>query len=309
MSDHYPIEAKTAVGSAFIRAAHVEVSERPYVFNDIFANMLLTHEEKKEFRESFSNQYYNWTTKKWYRDAGKTILEDHFLGYMQTSPLVPEVLARQVYAESHICTSSSRYFRQYLILGAGLDTFSLRNSDLDLKVYEIDRPIVAGFKKQRLISSDLEKMSRYCSVPIDFECEEFPEKLEESGFRTDLPSIVSWLGVTPYLTFKGIENTFHALSSVLCRSSIVVFDFTLPEALDSRGGCPFTIELADRLEKIGDPLQINLGSEAYVALAKKMGFNLLEILTPDNIQSRYFSSRTDGLRAAEFVCLAAVMRI
>lgn len=305
----YPIEARTALGAAFIRASHLEVHNKPYVFNDHLATALLTQAEKNEFRERFAEQYNNWTKKTWFQEAKMTVLEDDFLGYMRTSPLVPEILARQAYAESFISSRSNIPINQYAILGAGLDTFALRNSDSNLKVYEIDRKIMVDFKKQRLVLSGFGRKDRYRSVSVDFESEDLAERLKDSGFSSNVPSVVSLLGVTPYLTFEGIENTFGALNNVLCPSSVVVFDYTLPEALDRTCGCPFTIELADRLAEIGEPLQISLRSEDYKMLLTRMGFNLIENLSPIDVHSRYFAGRSDGLQAAAFVCLAAAKKL
>ena len=100
---------------------------------------------------------------------------------------------------------------------------------------------------------------------------------------------------------------FISVRRILCEGSVIAYDYTRPAALSPVGGCPFTIELAKRLDQLGDPLHLDLNTDGYETLLQRSGFRLLEHLAPSDIQARYFSNRRDGLSAASHVCLAAAI--
>lgn len=302
----YPREARTAMGAAFIRAAHLQVGHAPYVFEDYFAEALLEEDEKNDFREYFSGQYTSWLGQPWFPSIANSPVSDPFIGYMHTSPLVPEVLARQAYAEGFLTRLGSKCM-QYVILGAGLDTFSFRSSNPGLLVYEVDRKEVSGFKMSRATSLRGAPGRAPVYVPMNLGADDLSDRLLNAGLKRHLPTEVSCLGLTPYLTATSLQETLSSLRGVMCESSIVVFDYTLPEALNANEGCPFTIELARRLEELGDPLQLELDTEAYRNVLGKAGFRVLEHLSPPDIQEKYFEGRRDGLLAAKYVCLFAAI--
>jgi methyltransferase (TIGR00027 family) len=302
----YPSEARTAMGAAFIRAAHLQVGHSPYVFEDYFAEVLLKQDEKNDFREYFSCQYTSWLGQPWFPSKANLPVSDPFLGYMRTSPLVPEVLARQAYAEGFLRRLGSKCM-QYVILGAGLDTFAFRSSNRDLIVYEVDRKEVSDFKMSRATLLRGAPGSAPVYVPMNLGADDLPSRLLKAGLKRHLPTQVSCLGLTPYLTATNLQETLGSLRGVMSESSVVVFDYTMPEALNANDGCPFTIELAGRLEELGDPLQLELDTEAYSRVINKAGFRVLEHLSPSDIQERYFEGRSDGLLAAKYVCLCAAI--
>ena len=105
---------------------------------------------------------------------------------------------------------------QYVILGAGLDTFGYRRPDVlgALRVFEVDHPRVQSWKRERLRAAGTNEPAGVRFVPVDFECESLQEGLARMAFRWDAPAFVSWLGVTQYLTPAAIQSTLDRLGSL-----------------------------------------------------------------------------------------------
>lgn len=305
----YPREARTAMGAAFIRAAHMQIGQPPYVFEDYLADALFEAHERSDFREYFAGQYNSWCEQPWFQSRADGLVDDPFIGYMRTSPLVPEILARQAFAEGLLTDSETTTYRQYVILGAGLDTFAFRNPNAGLVVYEVDRAVVSIFKKGRASAIGNVKGRGPVYVPMTIEADDLGDRLLNAGLKRDMPTLVSCLGLTPYLQMGKLADMFSSVRGVLSEGSVVAYDYTMPEALFPLGGCPFTIELAKRLDRLGDPLHLELDAEGNRILLARSGFRLLEHLAPIDIQARYFEGRKDGLSAASHVCLAAAMAV
>lgn len=304
----YPREARTAMGAAFIRAAHIRVGHSPLVFEDWLADLLLETDEKSEFREYFARQFNSWYLQPWFQSRSDGLSGDAFTGYMRTSPLVPEVLARQAFAEG-ILTASATTYKQYVILGAGFDSFAFRNPNPELVVYEVDRNEVSSFKRSRtsLLQNVPGRVPIYVATTLDMS--DLGDRLLKAGLRTNVPTLVSCLGLTPYLWLRELTEMFASVRRVLDRQSVIVYDYTMPEALSPSGGCPFTIELAARLDQLGDPLRLELNEDGHRSLLEHSGFRLIEHLAPREIQTRYFKGRSDGLSAASHVRLACAIAI
>lgn len=296
------------MGAAFIRAAHTQVGHSPLVFEDWLADVLLEADEKRDFKEYFACQFKSWCDQPWFQSFANGFVGDPFSGYMQTSPLVPEVLARQAFAEG-ILTASGTIYGQYVILGAGLDTFSYRNPNSGLVVYEVDRNEVSTFKKSRTLSLRNVPGRAPIYVAMTLEDGDLGGRLLKAGLQSNVPTLVSCLGLTPYLRLRDLTEMFASLRRVLDWRSAIAYDYTMPEALSPIGGCPFTIELAGRLDQLGDPLHLELNADGHRKLLEHSGFRLIEHLAPGEIQTRYFKDRKDGLSAASHVCLASAIAI
>ena len=128
-----------------------------------------------------------------------------------------------------------RGVRQIVILGAGLDTFALRNPHgaLDIRIYEVDHPATQAWKRQRLAEAQIALPPWLTFVPVDFERDDVGEKLAAAGFQQNTPAFFTWLGVVPYLTQDAIGRTLDYMSSI--QDAEVVFDYMeLPEAFLGR---------------------------------------------------------------------------
>jgi methyltransferase (TIGR00027 family) len=204
--------------------------------------------------------------------------------------------ARSRFAEDELARAVARGVRQYVVLGAGLDTFAYRNphAALGLRVFEVDHPATQEWKRARLLSAGIEIPAETVFVPVNFERQSLAGALPSAGFRAGEPAFFSWLGVVPYLT----EGAFLATMSFIAGlppASGVVFDYAVERhalgpleqlALDA---------LASRVAAAGEPFQLFFDPAVLAAQLRQLGFRHLEDLDAAEINSRYFRNRADGL--------------
>src|SRR6202046_1423097 len=136
--------------------------------------------------------------------------------------------ARSRIAEDALSRAVERGIRQIVILGAGLDTFALRNPHgaLEVRIYEVDHPATQAWKIERLAEAQIALPPWLILVPVDFERDDVGEKLVAAGFQQNSPTFFTWLGVVPYLTQDAISRTLDYMSSI--QNSEVVFDYMEP---------------------------------------------------------------------------------
>ncbi|HEY6351493.1 MAG TPA: class I SAM-dependent methyltransferase [Candidatus Angelobacter sp.] len=207
------------------------------------------------------------------------------------------ITARSRYAEDQLAHAVIRGTRQYVVLGAGLDTFACRNPFAGLHVFEVDHPATQAWKRKQLESVGIAVPASLAFVPIDFEKQTLAQALELSGFKADQPAFFSWLGVTPYLVNETALAILRWVISV-CSSNGIVFDYVVPRSsLGPLSRVAFDL-LANRVAAAGEPF---VGFFAPLELARdlrNMGFAFIEDLDAEKINERYFTGRSDHLRVA-----------
>ena len=207
-------------------------------------------------------------------------------------------LIRSRYAEDCLGEAVARGLAQYLILGAGLDTFAYRQPAWAhaLRIFEIDHPATQSFKRERLAKSGIVPPSNLIFVPVDFETTSLSQALDASGFAFDRPAFCSWLGVTQYLTNPAIEATL-AFMQTLPRKSEIVLSFILPQdALDGIEAHAVATASAKAAE-VGEPWLSRFQPADLASQLLRMGFSEVVHLTPDQAHERYLKGRRDGLAA------------
>ena len=204
---------------------------------------------------------------------------------------------RSRFAEDGLAEAIQRGVRQYVVLGAGLDTFAYRNpypSDT-LRVFEVDHPATQAWKRSRLAEGGIAVPPSLTFVPVDFGTAQLPRALAAAGFRDEVPSWLAWLGVTMYLTRAAFDDTLRFIASQPAGSG-VVFDYALsPSALDARGRAVFEA-MAERVSAAGEPWQTTFVPEELARDLRAMGFTEVEDLGAKEIEARYLHGRQDGLR-------------
>jgi O-methyltransferase involved in polyketide biosynthesis len=224
------------------------------------------------------------------------------------------LVARSRYAEDLLAQAVAQGTRQYLILGAGLDTFAYRNPWLHLRVFEVDHPGTQLWKQQLLAEAQLRPASGPGSasatgseansatgipippnltfLPVDFETQSLAAQLAAHGFHHEQPTFVAWLGVVPYLTRPAFQATLGYLAQ-LAPGSGLVFDYGLPRASLAAQDQQAHDILAARVQAAGEPFQLYLTpSDVAAALS---AFSHLEDLGTPELNARYFAHRTDHL--------------
>ena len=205
--------------------------------------------------------------------------------------------ARSRYAEDQLARAIASGTAQYVILGAGLDTFPYRNpySKCGLRVFEVDHPNTQAWKRRRLALTAIPVPSSVTFVPIDFERQRLEVELERAGFRLDEPAFFSWLGVTSYLTNEAVMATLTLIHS-LCPENAIAFDYALPRQTLSEGEKMAFDAISKRVLRADEPFRGFFRPEVLVNDLKEIGFRRVESPTTDQINALYFRNRLDGLR-------------
>ena len=291
----------TALMSAFGRAFHTENEDHP-VFTDYLAKELMTAEEYAAVQGYILGgaQFFEpeigsaaWEPK----ELVRKIVNTH---------IAPSPLCRSAYTEQALKTAVLTSTKQYVILGAGLDTFTFREKEFlsKHKVFEVDRSAMQADKRERIVRAGWTVPDNLAFVPVDFAKDSLTERLAAAGFDPSAKSFFSWLGVTYYLSAEAIDKTLSELSSLCADGSTLVFDYPDENFFDApEKRVQNTIMMA---KAGGEPMQ---SAFSYIKLEKmleKHGFLIYELLTPDEIQRDIIGKAGADLKAFEHVnyCLA-----
>ena len=266
----YATPSRTALRVALRRAAHQLYDAQPLVLDDPIAVPILGQE--------FLPELHKTTTK----------LEKPF-----SSALRAFLVSRSRYAEDMLSNAVARGVTQYVLLGAGLDTFAYRNPYPNIRVFEIDHPATQRWKRGLLETSDIPVPHNLTFVPVDFEHQTLPTQLLASGFDSSAPTFFAWLGVVPYLTLEAFRSTVRYIAARPPGSGLV-FDYGQPRSALPRIEQLAHDSLAARVKLAGEPFQLFF-TPREVAAELADFYNLEDLGSPE-INARYFDHRTDNLR-------------
>jgi methyltransferase (TIGR00027 family) len=206
------------------------------------------------------------------------------------------MVVRSRFAEDQLARAIERGASQYVILGAGLDTFAYRNPHPEsaLRVFEVDHPNTQAWKQHRLAAAGIPIPPSVSFAPVNFEQQTLSEGLQRAGFRPEKITFFSWLGVTPYLTRAAVMATLGFIVATP-RGGGVVFDYAVPrESLNWVTRMGFDV-LARRVAAAGEPFQTFFDPHTLASELTSMEFRYLEDLGQKEINARYFRDRTDRL--------------
>lgn len=263
--------SRTAQGAAMHRAAH-QILDQPPVFADPLALAIIGKDAAAELREG--------------RDP-------HAIAHAEGLRLF--VATRSRFTEDCLSEALARGVQQYVLLGAGLDTFAYRASHEKLRVFEVDHPATQGWKRARLKEVALHVPSSVTYAPVDFEHETLRDGLTRAGFDFSTPAMFAWLGVTPYLTRDAVMNTLSFIAA-LPKGSEVVFDYAEPTHNHNAMQRAHFETMAARVAAAGEPFRSFYEAEPLSRDLKALGFSLAEDWNTDALNARYFEGRTDGLK-------------
>ena len=291
----------TALMSAFGRAFHAENEEHP-VFVDLFAKNLMTEEEYAAVQGYILGgaQFFEpeidpaaWKP----RELLRRLVNVH---------IAPSPLCRAAYTERALKTSVRTGAKQYVILGAGLDTFAFRETEFlsKYRVFEVDHPLTQADKLERITRAGWTVPDNLTFVSVDFTKDSLAEQLIAAGFDPSVKSFFSWLGVTYYLSREAIDAMLSSLSELCADGSSLVFDYPdedFFDALEPR------VQNTIRMAKAGgEPMKTAFSYSELETLLEKHGFLIYELLTPDDIQRDIIDKAGADMKAFEHVnyCLA-----
>lgn len=206
------------------------------------------------------------------------------------------IAARSRLAEDTLAAHRGEFgTRQYVVLGAGLDTFALRNPFEDVTVFEVDTPASQAWKLERLarVASTFPDNVRH--VSCDFEEQDFVERLAEAGFDIDSSAVAAWLGVSYYLTEQAVQATLERVGAWPSGSAIV-FDYLLAEdEWDEIDGFDADAMRAafEGVAAAGEPFLSAFGDDDLITLCRSCGFDDIELLGHDDIRARFMPGRSN----------------
>lgn len=207
------------------------------------------------------------------------------------------IALRSRYAEDELALAVQMGIRQYVILGAGLDTFGYRSPYplSRLAVFEVDHPATQAWKRMRLRDAEIAIPDTLTFSPVDFERQTLGDGLKRAGFRAEEPAFFSMLGVVIYLTKTSIMETFKFVASLPAGTEIV-FDYGIPSSMLSERQRSAREHLARRVAAIGEPWITYFNPATLARDLLGLGFTQVEDIGPEIANDRYFKDRQDGLR-------------
>ncbi len=263
--------SRTAERVAVRRAAH-QLYDQPLIFEDPLALRILSEEARELVRAEAENQ------NSWGR--GLRIF----------------LVTRSRFAEAELARAVEQGVRQYVVLGAGLDTFAYRNPFAELRVFEVDHPDTQAWKRERLQHAAIAIPESMRFAPVDFERDTLQHGLEAVGFRREEPAFFAWLGVVPYLTRDAAFSTLEFVAS-LPRGGGVVFDYAIPREMMTETERIAFEALAERVAHVGEPFRLFFRPDELEAELRALGFREIEDVSATDILKRWNGEEAQSGRA------------
>ncbi|HMJ09409.1 MAG TPA: class I SAM-dependent methyltransferase [Pyrinomonadaceae bacterium] len=262
----------TAVRVALWRAMHVRVDPPPHVFEDEIGLLLAAPDEDWRDRPDMDPQ--------------------------GTRAFRASIVARARFIEDLVVEEAGRGVGQYVILGAGLDTFAQRRPEIAarLRIFEVDRPGAQAWKRRRLIELGFGIPEWLRLVPVDFEAgDAWWKRLEAAGFDAGQPAVVAAAGVSMYLTKDAVADTLRQIAA-LAPGSTLAMTFLLPLEFANAEVRPGLQKAEKGARASGTPFISFFTPAEMLKLAREAGFKKVRHVSAATLAERYFAGRSDGLR-------------
>jgi methyltransferase (TIGR00027 family) len=266
--------SRTAIGTAVHRAAHLLLDDDPKILVDRFARAFAGYSSDAEMLQAVASEQ------------------------MIAFPRMRAVFTvRSRYAEDELTGAVTHGIDQYIILGAGLDSFAYRRPDLmaSTRVFEIDHPATQAWKRERVATLGLAAPAQLHHVSIDFERQTFREGLAESMVDLGKPVFLTLLGVTQYLTTDATVRMLHDLATITAAGSELVVQFVVPATTLAGDEAALITAFAERNGAAGEPWLGYFEPAEMVHHLLDAGFCNVEHFGPKEATERYLRGRGDGL--------------
>jgi methyltransferase (TIGR00027 family) len=263
--------SSTSLSAATLRAAHLLIDEPPPILDDRVALRLLGADAAERIRAAAER----------FRAPSARLLRT-------------EIVVRSQFAEDALENAARRGICQYVILGAGLDTFAYRQQawTTGLRIVEVDHPASQRDKRQRLERAGIAVPSNVAYVAADLETDPLADSLRAGGLDPSRPAFVACLGVLIYLTEAAVGTVFEAVGT-MPHGSEFVFTFSRPAGSD---GPDRRSSTAARVAARGEPWITRFEPRTLEDRLTVAGFSSVDLVGPEEIEARYLAGRTDGLR-------------
>ena len=272
--------SNTALTAAAARAAHLIVADLPVIFADVLASALLGGRADELIG--------------FHRAHG---------GHVVLSGARAQVTCRSRYTEDRLAQRVHDGLTQYVILGAGLDSFAYRGALAGrVQVFEVDHPATQDWKRRSLAAARIPVPCSVTFVPFDFESGALTARLAQAGFDASRPALVSWLGVTMYLTKEAIGETLGAIGR-LAPGTEIIADYMLPAGMRDPAGETYAELVAPVAAQRGEPWLSFFTPGEMSALLERHGFGSAAHVRQRDAVAASCWDRSDSLRPAELSVL------
>jgi methyltransferase (TIGR00027 family) len=272
--------SKTMEITAAIRAGHLAFDDPPKIFEDPLAGDLIM---TPFYRAIAKSRMVYWICNN--------------LVFRYNRPTAVGILIRARFAEDQLRKAVEKGVRQYVLLGAGLDSFAWRHLAWSegVRVFEVDHPPTQEAKRRRFDQLGFVTPDYLEFSPVDFERETVTDCLARSSFARDRTAFFNWMGTVPYLTREAVFNTLNGLAGFACPGSEIVFDYPiLIELFDPQTRKAF--EKGQRyVTKRGEPWLFFADPRQLPGEIEQCGYQVIENMSPNEMEARYLAGRKDGL--------------
>lgn len=289
----------TAIAMAYGRAYHA-THDSPKIFDDFLAPALFTPEELAQTDREWANllQYMDPALDAVHSDPAEK------LAWVVRLSNGPITLGRSRYNEDSLEKAIQKGVKQFVNLGAGLDTYAYRlayrhpeMTDM-LEIFELDHPATQAIKRERVARAGWEEPRNLHHVPVDFTRESLTSSLMRSAYNPNLRTFFSWLGVSFYLPREIVLETLRSIASVASPGSQIVFDYLDTDAFDPAKAGKRMQQMQQMAVMLGEPLKAGFDPRALAGVLEPLGLCLEENLDPAAIEARFFYG-SDGYHALE----------
>ena len=291
----------TALLNAVMRAYHAD-HDRPPIFDDALAAGLFTAEERYDLESALVKSLERFEPSV----AGEGLSREEALVRSMRTQSGPLIFARARFGEDLLDRALAGGLAQYVILGAGFDTFAYRRRDVSdgdrVRVFEVDHPRTQAEKRRRVERAGWAAPRGLRWVAVDFAKDDLGAALRGAGLDPAAPTFFSWMGVTYYLERDAMLATFRALAGLGAPGSTVVFDHLDDAAFDDARATPRMRMTRELVARVGEPMKTGLAPAEMAAALRACGWEPIEQLGPAELQARYFDGRgdaRDGYRARD----------
>jgi methyltransferase (TIGR00027 family) len=266
--------SRTAINTAMQRAAHLLLGDEPKILADTFARAFAGYASDADMLDAMDPS-------KWIAFPRMRVL----------------FAMRNRYAEDELARAMTRGIEQYIILGAGLDSFAYRRPDLmaSLDVFEVDHPASQAWKRARVEELGIAVPARLHHLAIDFERQTLGEGLAESVVDLSRPVYLSMLGVAQYLTTDAMLQTLRDVAAITVPGSEIVLQFVVPPAMLASDEAALVEALAERARLVGEPWISFYQPADMEQHLRDAGFGSIVYFGPEEATARYLQGHSDGL--------------
>jgi len=284
----------SAMTTAYIRAHH-SIHDTPKIFDDFLAYSLIPQEVRELIEQGLKRD-------KQFSGPEHTVVSSDQITALSSLTKATNVLSRARYTEDALEEAVRQGVKQYVVLGAGMDTFAFRRSEMMycLEIFEVDHSATQNFKLLRLAELGWKHPEHLHFIPIDFTKENLATALTRSSdYDPNVKSFFSWLGVTMYLTREEVFAMLRSITDIAPEGSVVIFDYFDSDAFVPEKSSLLMKKKQEVFQKMGEKIITGFNPLTLGEDIASLGLSLHEDLSPEDLEKRYFKGRKDEHHAPE----------